>query len=83
MLSSFVSMPWSFKILYGLISDNFPIFGSKRRSYCILLSVTQFAASITLSLYFGTNEQFASFLLMVNSGTVAAMDVIVDSIMVI
>lgn len=39
-LNSFITLPWSFKILYGLISDNFPIFGSKRRSYCILLSLT-------------------------------------------
>lgn len=34
-------------------------------------------------MYMGTNEKFSSFLLMIMSGTVAAMDVIVDSIMVI
>jgi hypothetical protein len=37
-LNSFTMLPWSFKIFYGLISDNFPIYGSKRRSYCVILS---------------------------------------------
>lgn len=29
-------LPWSLKICYGLISDNFPLFGSRRKSYLIL-----------------------------------------------
>jgi hypothetical protein len=31
-------LPWAFKLLYGIISDNYPIFGSKRRIYLIILS---------------------------------------------
>ena len=82
-LSTFVVMPWSFKILYGLISDNCPLFGSKRRSYLILLSALQVVATLLLATYSGTNEKWASFLLMCMNLSVAAMDVIVDSIMVI
>lgn len=32
-----VYIPWSFKILYGLISDNVPLFGSKRKSWLIIM----------------------------------------------
>ena len=31
-LSSIAGFPWSVKILYGIVSDNVPIFGSKRKS---------------------------------------------------
>jgi hypothetical protein len=34
---SIIHIPWSVKILYGLISDNVPIFGSKRRSYVMIM----------------------------------------------
>ena len=32
---SIVHIPWSLKILYGLISDNVPICGSRRKSYLV------------------------------------------------
>lgn len=31
-----VSMPWSFKVLYGIVSDCVPIFGYRRRPYMLL-----------------------------------------------
>ena len=36
---SMLSVAWSIKIIYGIISDNFPIFDSKRRSYIIIAGV--------------------------------------------
>jgi len=82
-LSSIILLPWACKILYGIISDNFPIFGSKRRSYCILLSIIQIVTSLLVSFYFGENEYISTGLLTIMSGSIAALDVIVDSIMVI
>ena len=38
-LSAFAALPWSIKIFYGLISDNFPIFGSKRKSYLLIMAL--------------------------------------------
>ena len=35
-LFSLMTIPWTCKILYGLISDNIPIMGSKRKSYVII-----------------------------------------------
>lgn len=39
---SMISIVWSGKIIYGFISDNFPIFGSKRKSYICIMGVIQF-----------------------------------------
>jgi hypothetical protein len=39
--SALITLPWSFKILYGIISDNFPINGSRRRIYVILNGALQ------------------------------------------
>jgi hypothetical protein len=38
-LMSMIYLPWSVKILYGLLSDNLPLFGSRRKSYCVLLGM--------------------------------------------
>jgi len=82
-LSSFIALPWSLKIFYGLISDNLPIYGSRRRSYCIILSNLQLVSAVILSIYSGTSEIYVAFWLMLISLSVAGMDVIVDSLMVI
>lgn len=37
-LTGIIVLPWSFKVFYGLISDNFTLFGSKRRSYLVIIS---------------------------------------------
>ena len=76
-------LPWSIKIVYGLISDNVPLFGSKRRSYCILLSFLNFASAVLLYFFCSADVYFTTALLTAMSLSVAAMDVIVDSIMVI
>lgn len=35
-IMAFIAIPWSTKIVYGLISDNFPICGSRRKSYLVI-----------------------------------------------
>lgn len=83
-LSSFIGLPWSLKLLYGLISDNCPLYGSRRRNYLILMSLVQVSASLLLFITSeGANEKFTTFLLIMMSLSVASMDVIVDSLMVI
>jgi hypothetical protein len=36
---SMIHLPWSIKIVYGLISDNVPIMGTRRKSYIVLMGV--------------------------------------------
>jgi hypothetical protein len=45
---SIIHIPWSLKILYGLISDNVPIFGTKRKSYLVIMGIFQFLALFAL-----------------------------------
>ena len=37
MYMSIIHIPWSIKIIYGLLSDNVPLFGTRRKSYLILM----------------------------------------------
>ena len=34
-----ISIPWTFKILYGVISDNVPICGTRRKSWLIIMGI--------------------------------------------
>ena len=47
---SIIHIPWSIKIVYGLLSDNVPIAGSNRKSYIILMGIIQFAALFSIYL---------------------------------
>ena len=47
-LQAFTFLPWSIKLLYGLISDNVPIMGSRRKSYLLIMSLLQFVSMIVL-----------------------------------
>ena len=48
MYMSIVHIPWSIKILYGLISDNLPIAGTRRKSYIILMGLLQFFSLVLI-----------------------------------
>jgi len=43
---SIIHLPWSIKLLYGLMSDNIPIMGTKRKSYIVIMGFMQFVALI-------------------------------------
>ena len=43
-------LPWCIKPIFGFITDNFPIFGYKRKSYLILVSMIELMGFI----YMGT-----------------------------
>lgn len=52
---SIIHLPWSVKLIYGLTSDNVPIFGTRRKSYIVLMGIIQFLALI--SVYFINNGE--------------------------
>ena len=49
-LSSIIALPWAIKILYGLITDNFPICGSRRKSY-LLIGALIYTVSMNAMVY--------------------------------
>lgn len=38
-MSSLAALPWLFKIFYGLISDSYPVFGYRRKTYLFIFSL--------------------------------------------
>lgn len=82
-LSSFIYIPWSVKIIYGLISDNIPIMGSRRKSYLIIFGTFQFISTIVLACFTISNPVTATVLLTNISLCTAFSDVVIDSIMVV
>lgn len=77
---AFVAIPWIVKPLYGLISDSIPLFGSRRKSYLVL------ATSLSIFGYLAMSQLAAPHailtVLLVTTLGIAAMDVLVDALMV-
>lgn len=77
-------LPWTFKPLYGILTDFFPILRRRRKSYLILTSST--AALVLLMLYFthvprGAGSLLLSFLF--SAGLAMAFsDVVIDAVMI-
>ena len=73
------AFPKSLMLLYGLVSDNFEIFGSHRKSWLLLTTAVNIAV-ITIS--FTKNEELSSSsllaLMIVQSATVGFLDAIID-----
>ena len=86
-LFSYIGIPWTIKIVYGIVSDNFPIFGSHRRSYIFIGACLQTFSSLTLALVtypeYDKGPYFSIAMMTIGSMSVAMGDVIVDSLMVI
>ena len=79
-----LSMPWSFKPLYGLLTDFVPIFGTRRKGY-LLLAAAATAVSLIGLFAFPVPRGSAGALLgclMVPALAVALADVASDALMI-
>jgi hypothetical protein len=80
-LMGFTSLPWLLKPIYGFLSDGFPLWGYKRRSYLVLSGIFGCMSWIALStIVHDANSAFLAIL--VGSASIAVSDVVVDSIVV-
>ncbi|KAL0434031.1 UNVERIFIED_CONTAM: Folate-biopterin transporter 1, chloroplastic [Sesamum latifolium] len=80
-ISGISSLPWLVKPLYGFISDSFPLFGYRRRSYLVLSGLLG-AISWSLMATFVDSKYGAAFCILLGSLSVAVSDVVVDSMVV-
>ncbi|XP_052190530.1 folate-biopterin transporter 1, chloroplastic [Diospyros lotus] len=80
-ISGFSALPWLIKPLYGFISDSFPLFGYRRRSYLVLSGLLG-AFSWCLMATFVDSKYDATFCILLGSLSVAFSDVVVDSMVV-
>ena len=79
---SMLSVTWSIKILYGLISDNFPIMGSRRKSYIIMAGIIQYASMMSIFVLNISTGIAVALLIASTSMTIAFSNVVVDAILI-
>ena len=88
-----LSLPWTIKPLYGFLSDGFPIFGYRRRSYLVLAGFVGFLSYLVLALGLdtlisidGIDTSMAFTVtvisLLLSSASIALSDVVADGIVV-
>ena len=76
-----VHFPWSFKLLYGIITDKVPLFGKYRKPYVVLLGMMQFKALVWLFIdRLNLSPFFFTFQLTVASFALAVLNVISDAL---
>ncbi|MBI4441561.1 MFS transporter [Candidatus Woesearchaeota archaeon] len=78
--SGLLALPWVLKPVYGLLSDYFPLFGCRRKSYLVLAVVFSSAGWITTS-WVSTLVGFLAAQLLVDIG-IASLDVVADGLAV-
>jgi len=75
-------LPWTPKICYGLITDTFPIFGSRKKSYLILMGFLQTITCFLLASVKFESATSIAWLVTLFALSTAFIDVVVDGLMV-
>jgi len=91
-LTGVFTLPWTIKPLYGFLSDGFPLFGYRRRSYLVLAGLVGcFSYSAVGHDFWGllgdsatgsTSVAYTVGALVVSSACIAVSDVVADGIVV-
>eukprot|EP00980_Cylindrotheca_fusiformis_P025900 scaffold14838_cov129-Cylindrotheca_fusiformis.AAC.5 len=89
-LTGIFVLPWTIKPLYGFLTDGFPLFGFRRRSYLILCGLLgTFSYTLVGNSFFGAFSNDDNMLIpstvvaiMVSSACIAFSDVVADGIVV-
>ena len=77
---SLAAIPWMIKPLYGLLIDLVPLCGYRRKSYLILMAGCAAAGYATLAQV--ASAEFVVWALLISTLGIAAIDVVVDTLMV-
>ena len=76
-------MPWVLKLFYGIVADTVPIFGSRKKSWLVMMGLLQFISLTCVALIKIETPEYAALLLALMSFSGAFIDVIMDALMVI
>lgn len=82
--AAILSLPWTIKPLYGLLTDFVPLGGSRRRNYLLLSTIVAFVGMTTIYFLPLQPSMAAALvaLLLVPAIAIAFSDVVVDALMV-
>jgi hypothetical protein len=83
LLTTIIFLPWVTKFLYGIIADTVPIFGSRKKSWLVIMGLLQFISMMIAALAPISNISLLTFILTLMSFSGAYIDVVMDAIMVI
>ena len=82
-LTGIFALPWTIKPLYGFLSDGFPLFGYKRRSYLVLCGILGSLSYTAVALQIGGDTTTITVgALLIASACVAFSDVVADGLVV-
>jgi len=81
-LSSMIMLPWSPKLVYGIFIDTFPIFGSRKRNYLIVMSLIMTISSLLVASIKFDSASTVAILLTLMGFAIAVMDVVIDGLMI-
>ena len=81
-ITAIVALPWFFKILYGVVSDNFPLFGYRRKSYLAISACVAVLCSLVLATFRYTSFSYYATVLFLSSAASCMLDVIIDGYVV-
>lgn len=77
-----INLPWTFKFIYGLLSDNIPFFGYRRKSYLILFSFILFLSIMAIFVLQPKNPAMVTFYLTCANFCLAFISVVTEATMV-
>ena len=78
---TFIGLPWNYKIIYGLMSDGYPLFGFHRRSYIMMAGAVGVIGFLgTAMLGNDADPGTVQFLLMLTTLSIAFCDVCTDAL---
>lgn len=82
LMGTITAIPWFLKIVYGVISDNYPLFGYRRKSYLIASATLSALTSVVLATVHLTGFWFYCGVFFVASLASCMIDVIIDGYVV-
>jgi MFS family permease len=82
LMGTITSIPWFVKIFYGVLSDNFPLFGYRRKSWLAVASALLIVTDVILAFVHCTSFWFYTSIFFLSSMAVCMVDVITDGYVV-
>ena len=81
-IGGITTLPWVIKPLYGFLSDGFPLFGYRRRSYLLAAGIIGSLSWLALGADMAQDTVSMVLLTVLGSASVAVSDVVIDSVVV-
>jgi hypothetical protein len=76
LFQSYINLPWAPKLVYGILCDSVPVFGSTKRGYIVLMGIIQVVTLMICALFGNLSAGMLTLLLTIYSMGGAFMEVV-------